>query len=157
MSFLVTGSSKRRPIRRLTAKTVLSGLVTAWRLAGWPTSLSPSLAKATTDGVVRAPSEFSMTLGLPPSITATQLLVVPRSIPITLAIGFPTSLLQLDAARRSPVPWQDPSAARLRGGYRCASGCDKGGGRLHRRAGNEGEERHEKSDLDGNRAGARDG
>jgi hypothetical protein len=29
---------------------------------------------------------------LPPSITATQLLVVPRSIPITLAIGFPTSL-----------------------------------------------------------------
>src|SRR5690606_8139115 len=38
------------------------------------------------DGVVRAPSAFSITLGVVPSITATQLLVVPRSIPITLAI-----------------------------------------------------------------------
>src|SRR3954470_5509702 len=73
-------------MRRFTAKTVLSGLVTAWRLAGWPISRSPSLANATIDGVVRAPSAFSMTLGLPPSITATQLLVVPRSIPITLAM-----------------------------------------------------------------------
>src|SRR5688572_3928741 len=71
---------------------VLSPLVTAWRLAGWPIRRSPSLVKATIDGVVRAPSAFSMTLGLPPSITATQLLVVPRSIPITLAIGYPTSL-----------------------------------------------------------------
>src|SRR3954452_22088450 len=76
-------------MRRFTAKTVLSGLVTAWRLAGWPTRRSPSFVKATTDGVVRAPSAFSMTLGLPPSITATQLLVVPRSIPITLAIDVP--------------------------------------------------------------------
>src|SRR5687768_6241715 len=92
VSFLVTGSSKRRPIRRLTAKMVLSPLVTAWRLAGWPIRRSPSFVMATIDGVVRAPSAFSMTLGLPPSITATQLLVVPRSIPITLAIGFPTSL-----------------------------------------------------------------
>src|SRR5690606_23519441 len=104
MSFFVMGSSKRRPIRRFTAKTVFSGLVTAWRFAGWPISRSPSLAKATIDGVVRAPSAFSMTLGLPPSITATQLLVVPRSIPITLAIGFPTSLFAtLDAALRPPV------------------------------------------------------
>ena len=86
MSFLVMGSSNRRPIRRLIANSVLSGLVTAWRLAGWPISRSPSLVKATMEGVVRAPSAFSMTLGLPPSITATQLLVVPRSIPITLAI-----------------------------------------------------------------------
>ena len=36
------------------------------------------------DGVVRAPSVFSMTLGSAPSITATQEFVVPRSIPITL-------------------------------------------------------------------------
>src|SRR5688572_26296552 len=104
MSFFVVGSSNRRPIRRFTANMVLSGLVTAWRFAGWPIRRSPSLVKATIDGVVRAPSAFSMTLGLPPSITATQLLVVPRSIPITLAIGFPASLLQFDAARRSPVP-----------------------------------------------------
>src|SRR6185503_12456547 len=88
VSFLVIGSSKRRPIRRLTAKIVLSGLVTAWRLAGWPIRRSPSLVKATTDGVVRAPSAFSITLGFPPSITATQLLVVPRSIPITFAIFY---------------------------------------------------------------------
>jgi hypothetical protein len=47
---------------------------------------SPSSVKATIEGVVRMPSEFSMTLGLFPSITATQELVVPRSIPITFAI-----------------------------------------------------------------------
>src|SRR6185503_698359 len=38
------------------------------------------------EGVVRAPSAFSMTLGAEPSMTATQELVVPRSIPITFAI-----------------------------------------------------------------------
>jgi len=65
---------------------VLSGLVTACRFAGWPIRRSPSFVKATTEGVVRAPSLFSMTFGLPPSITATQLLVVPRSMPITFAI-----------------------------------------------------------------------
>jgi hypothetical protein len=42
--------------------------------------------------VVRAPSAFSITFGLPPSITATQLLVVPKSIPMTLAIYLPSSL-----------------------------------------------------------------
>src|SRR3954451_16348298 len=93
VSFLVIGSSKRRPIRRLTAKIVLSGLVTAWRFAGWPIRRSPSFVKATTDGVVRAPSLFSMTFGLPPSITATQLLVVPKSIPMTLAMfPYPSSI-----------------------------------------------------------------
>ena len=48
-----------------------------------PTSLSPSFENATTDGVVRDPSEFSNTFGVFPSITATQELVVPKSIPIT--------------------------------------------------------------------------
>jgi hypothetical protein len=76
----------RRPMRRLIAKNVFSGLVTAWRLAGWPTRVSPSAVKATMDGVVRAPSAFSMTFGFLPSITATQELVVPRSMPITLAM-----------------------------------------------------------------------
>src|SRR3954463_5743292 len=89
MSFLVMGSSKVRPIRRLTAKMVFSGLVTAWRFAGWPTRRSPSSVNATIDGVVRAPSAFSMTLGVAPSITATQELVVPRSMPMTLAMFFP--------------------------------------------------------------------
>jgi hypothetical protein len=36
-----------------------------------------------TDGVVRDPSEFSITLGVLPSITETQEFVVPKSIPIT--------------------------------------------------------------------------
>src|SRR5207244_3309568 len=73
-------------MRRLTAKKVRSGLVTAWRLAGWPTRRSPSSLNATIDGVVRAPSEFSMTFAFLPSMTATHELVVPRSIPITFAI-----------------------------------------------------------------------
>ena len=42
MSLRVTGSSKRRPISRLTAKSVFSGFVTACRLAGWPTSRFPA-------------------------------------------------------------------------------------------------------------------
>src|SRR6195952_1983940 len=62
---------------------VFSGLVTAWRLAGWPTRRSPSSLKATIDGVVRMPSAFSMTLAVLPSITATHEFVVPRSIPMT--------------------------------------------------------------------------
>jgi hypothetical protein len=42
--------------------------------------------KATTEGVVRLPSAFSSTKGSPPSMTAMQELVVPRSIPSILAI-----------------------------------------------------------------------
>ena len=71
---------------RFTAKTVFSGLVTDCRLADWPTSTSLSLVKATMDGVVRSPSLFSITLGVLPSMTATQELVVPRSIPIIFDI-----------------------------------------------------------------------
>src|ERR1700761_631057 len=41
------------------------------------------------DGVVRMPSEFSMTFGALPSMTATHEFVVPRSIPMTLPIVFP--------------------------------------------------------------------
>src|SRR5471030_2793246 len=74
-------SENLRPIRRLAEKTVLLGLVTAWRLAAWPTKRSPDLVKATTDGVVRAPSAFGITTGSPPSMTDIHELVVPRSIP----------------------------------------------------------------------------
>ena len=48
-----------------------------------PTSFSPFSVKATMEGVVRAPSAFSITLAVLPSITATHELVVPRSMPIT--------------------------------------------------------------------------
>src|ERR1700691_498853 len=68
-------------------KIVFSGLVIAWRFATWPTSRSPLLVKATTDGVVRPPSSLGITLGSPPSITATTELVVPKSIPIIFAIA----------------------------------------------------------------------
>jgi hypothetical protein len=47
---------------------------------------SPVLVKATTEGVVRLPSEFSKTTGSPPSMTAMHELVVPKSIPITFGI-----------------------------------------------------------------------
>jgi hypothetical protein len=73
-------------MKRLIEKTVFCGLVTAWRLAGVPTSRWPSLVNATTDGVVRPPSALGMTVGSPPSITAMHELVVPRSMPITLLI-----------------------------------------------------------------------
>ena len=60
----------------------------AWRLAGSPTLRSPPSTNATTDGVVRFPSLFAITTGSFPSITATQLLVVPKSIPIILDIMY---------------------------------------------------------------------
>ena len=55
----------RRPIRRLIAKNVFSGLVTAWRFAAWPTSRSPDSVNATIEGVVRAPSAVLDDLGVP--------------------------------------------------------------------------------------------
>ena len=69
------------PMWRLTDRMVRSTLVTACRLATSPTSTSPFLANATTDGVVRAPSALAMTVGSPPSRTETTELVVPRSMP----------------------------------------------------------------------------
>lgn len=42
---------------------------------------------ATTDGVVRAPSVFSITLAVLPSIIATQEFVVPRSMPMMSPAG----------------------------------------------------------------------
>src|SRR5436305_41436 len=74
-------------MKRLIEKIVFSGLVIAWRLATWPTSRSPDLAKATTDGVMRPPSELVMTCGSPASMAATTEFVVPRSMPMILPIG----------------------------------------------------------------------
>ena len=42
-------------MNRLIEKIVFSGLVTAWRLATCPTSRSPVLLNATTEGVIRLP------------------------------------------------------------------------------------------------------
>src|SRR5215469_13098330 len=74
-------------MKRLIEYTVFSGLVTAWRLATWPTRRSPVLVIATTEGVVREPSWLGITTGSPPCITATTEFVVPRSIPIILLIA----------------------------------------------------------------------
>src|SRR5438128_8919548 len=104
MLLRTSSESNLRPIRRFTAKTVASGLVTACRLAICPTRRSPASVKPTIDGVVRLPSEFGITTGSPPSITATQLLVVPRSIPMTLGIDgdLPRSVLP-QGPRRSEI------------------------------------------------------
>ena len=74
------------PMWRFTDRIVRSGLVMAWRLATSPTSTSPVFENATTDGVVRAPSELGMTTGSPASRTETTELVVPRSMPTALAM-----------------------------------------------------------------------
>ena len=73
-------------MKRLIEKIVFCGFVTACRLATVPTSRSPACVNATTDGVVRPPSAFSITVGSPPSSTAMHEFVVPRSIPIVFAI-----------------------------------------------------------------------
>src|SRR5215475_912060 len=99
MSLLTIGSLNRRPISRLIAKKVFSGLVTDWRFAAWPTRRSPDSVNATLDGVVRALSLFSMSLALLPAITATQEFVVPRSMPITLLI-YRTSRIKQDGSAR---------------------------------------------------------
>src|SRR5689334_23861288 len=85
------------------AKKVLDGLVTAWRLAGWPTRRSPSSRKATTEGVVRAPSAFSITFGCLPSMMATHELVVPRSMPMILLIESLSRSLLADAAGKPSI------------------------------------------------------
>src|SRR2546422_4039639 len=97
-------------MKRLMEYTVFAGLGTAGRFARGPTSRSPVLVKATTDGTVRPPSAEAMTVGSPPSITATTEFVVPRSMPIILPIG--SLLLVVDrcwlvsclSSCRRPVP-----------------------------------------------------
>src|SRR3954471_10451444 len=116
-------------MKRLIEKTVFVGLVTAWRLATVPTRRSPLCAKATTDGVVRPPSLFSMTVGSPPSSTAMHELVVPRSIPMVFAMWCAPlqdlSLLGADYNRSGTA--SKGRIPRRRGGARGRCG-DRGGG-----------------------------
>src|SRR4051794_39564032 len=92
-------SRSLRPMKRLIEKTVFAGFVTAWRFATVPTRRSPPCVNATTDGVVRPPSAFSMTVGSPPSRTAMHEFVVPRSMPMVLAMcgGSPSSACSICA------------------------------------------------------------
>jgi hypothetical protein len=89
-----------RPMKRLMENTVFSGFVIACRRATCPTRRSPSLVKATTDGVVRPPSELGITTGSPPSMTATTEFVVPRSIPMTLPMCSSARSVSVDRAMR---------------------------------------------------------
>jgi hypothetical protein len=59
------------------------------------------LLKPTTEGVSRLPSLLMITVGLPPSITATTEFVVPKSIPIAFAITI-TSFLE---AKKKCTVW----------------------------------------------------
>src|SRR5262252_8021723 len=75
-------------MKRLIEEIVFSGFTAACRRASWPTRRSPDFVNATTEGVVRDPSEFGTTVGSPASMTAMTELVVPRSIPTVLGILF---------------------------------------------------------------------
>ncbi len=90
-------------MKRLIEKTVFLGLVTDCRLATWPTRRSPLLVKATTEGVVRFPSALGITFGSPPSMTATTLLVVPRSIPMILLTFAPPCRIFSQAGARNTL------------------------------------------------------
>jgi hypothetical protein len=72
-----------RPIRRFTAIEGVLRVGDRLALGRLAHQHFVVFVNATIDGVVRSPSLFSMTLGLPPSMTATHELVVPRSMPIT--------------------------------------------------------------------------
>src|SRR5919112_560830 len=109
-------------MKRLIEKTVFAGFVTAWRFATVPTRRSPPWVNATTDGVVRAPSAFSMTVGSPPSRIAMHELVVPRSMPIVLPIpGFPP---EDSSAKKSKREYGRCSSARQRGQALLAVGAE---------------------------------
>src|SRR5215470_9760059 len=95
-------------MNRLIENTVFSGFVIACRLATCPTRISPSFVNPATEGVRRLPSWFAITVGFPPSTTATTELVVPRSMPITFAMSIPLLLdLNGDGAGR-PAPSRHP-------------------------------------------------
>ena len=74
------------PHEPLDRKNRVGGIGHGLALGGLADQALAVLVKATTEGVVRAPSLFSRTTGSPPSMTAIQELVVPKSIPKTFAI-----------------------------------------------------------------------
>src|SRR5205085_7092682 len=96
---------------------MFSGLVTAWRFATCPTRRLPSLVNATTEGVVRPPSELVITVGSPPSITATTELVVPRSMPIILLIVLLSRNYLAGAPHSLPLGRETPTD------FSSATGC----------------------------------
>src|SRR3990170_5875034 len=78
------------PIFRLICITVRSGFRTACRFAGSPTRICPSFVNAITDGNIFPPyvepSALGMIFGVPASMYAASEFVVPRSMPMILAM-----------------------------------------------------------------------
>src|SRR5256885_610229 len=122
-------------MKRLIEKIVFCGFVTCWRFAGAPTSRWSSFVNATTDGVVRPPSAFGITVGSPPSITAMHELVVPRSIPITFAIVSPSPLRSKTCYRIKSKPLYVKLRRGYEAGSRIRSRADCRGGGEDRRDG----------------------
>src|ERR1700761_2903532 len=74
-------------MNRLAEEIVPFGFRIACRRAICPTRRSPCGVKATTEGVVRDPSAFGITVGWPSTVAAITELVVPRSMPTATAIA----------------------------------------------------------------------
>src|SRR5271166_4366386 len=89
---------------------VLVGLTTIWSLATFPTSRSPLAETATTDGRMRFPRSVGTTLGMRFRTDATQVLVVPRSIPTMR--GF-SAMERLPSLGRGPAPPPLPTALEI--------------------------------------------
>mmetsp|Transcript_23935 Transcript_23935/g.52329 ORF Transcript_23935/g.52329 Transcript_23935/m.52329 type:complete len:217 (+) Transcript_23935:956-1606(+) len=99
-SCLAVASSYGLPMKRLASYSSVPGCLAAVPRASAPTTtLSPSDVTKSTDGVIEEPALFGITLISPSSKTATQLNVVPRSIPTAVAGGL-GSICWIDAAKR---------------------------------------------------------
>src|SRR3954471_5055189 len=81
--------------------------------ASLPTTTAPSSRNVTTDACVRSPHSLAITFGTPSSTMATQLLLVPRSMP--MAICF------MDASIREAAPRRQSP----RVGTRCGNAHDR--------------------------------
>mmetsp|Transcript_15377 Transcript_15377/g.33575 ORF Transcript_15377/g.33575 Transcript_15377/m.33575 type:complete len:212 (+) Transcript_15377:774-1409(+) len=90
-SFCTEGSENFRPMKRFTSNMVFSGLDAAWFLAASPTRRWPSPEfQATYEGVMRLPCSLGQISTRPFFHTATQLYVVPRSMPMQVPLILPS-------------------------------------------------------------------
>jgi len=94
------------------------GFRIACRRASWPTRRSPCGVNATTEGVVRAPSAFGITVVWPPCVAAITELVVPRSMPTATAITASCFGPSCSKAwpRVLPASWAESGSTRDAGG-----------------------------------------
>src|SRR3954469_2335620 len=125
-------------MNRLADVIVPLGFRIACRRATWPTRRSPWSVKATTDGVVRAPSALGITVGCPPSTVAITELVVPRSIPTAFATVLILRVAHVSPPYRrgsTPRRWPTSHDRVVRGGFQPSGPVNAGRrtGRVGRR------------------------